>query len=167
MKTSCHLAQINIGRARAAMDDPVMAGFAARLDEINALAERSPGFVWRLKTEEGNATALRPYDDDCILINLSVWESPQHLKDYVYRGAHAQMMRQRREWFERFREPCVALWWIAAGHIPTVREAKERLSYLQMNGDSAFAFSFRNLFPAPRGARAEAAAAGRALQEQT
>lgn len=149
MKCRCHIAQVNIGRARAAIDEPLMAGFVARLDEINALADASPGFVWRLKTEEGNATSLQPYNDDRILFNLSVWESPEQLKKYVYRSAHAQVMRQRKDWFERFDAPYTALWWIAAGHIPTIAEAKERLAYLQLNGDSEFAFSFAHIFPAP------------------
>lgn len=149
MKQTCQLAQVNIGRARATIDDPVMSGFVARLDEINALAESSPGFVWRLKTDEGNATSLQPYDDERILINMSVWESPEHLKHYVYRSAHAQVMRHRKEWFERFKEAYIALWWIPHGHIPTIAEAKERLQYLHLNGESDFAFTFANIFPAP------------------
>jgi len=149
MKDCCHLAQVNIGRALGPMDGPVMAGFAARLDEINALAESSPGFVWRLKTDAGNATSLQPYEDERILINLSVWESPDHLKQFVYRSAHAQVMRQRKEWFARFGDAYVALWWIPKGDVPTIAEAKERLHYLQLNGDSEFAFSFAKLFPAP------------------
>ncbi len=151
MKCQCHIAQVNIARARAAIGDPLMAGFVARLDEINALADASPGFVWRLKTEEGNATALQPYGDERILVNLSVWTSPEHLRQYVYHSAHAQIMRRRREWFERFGAPYTALWWVEAGHIPTIAEAKERLAYLQLNGDSDFAFSFANIFAAPSG----------------
>jgi heme-degrading monooxygenase HmoA len=158
MKRPCHLAQINIARTLGAMDDPVMAGFVARLDEINALAESSPGFVWRLKTDEGNATSIQPYDDERIIINLSVWESPEHLKQFVYRSAHAQVMRQRKQWFERFKDVYLALWWIAPGHVPTIAEAKERLHYLQLNGESEFAFSFASLFPAP-GTKADVAAA--------
>ena len=123
MNRPCQLAQINIGRARGAIDTPVMAGFVARLDEINALAEASPGFVWRLKTDEGNATALQPYDDERILINMSVWTSPEHLKQFVYRSAHSEVMRQRKAWFERFHDAYQALWWIPHGHIPTIAEA--------------------------------------------
>jgi heme-degrading monooxygenase HmoA len=144
-----HIAQVNVGRALAPIDDPLMAGFVARLDDINALADASPGFVWRLKTEAGDATSLQPYDDDRILINMSVWESPEHLKHYVYRTAHAEVMRQRRQWFERFGDVYMALWWVAPGHIPTVAEAKERLAHLQQHGESDFAFSFASLLAAP------------------
>src|SRR5437764_12558909 len=98
-----HIAQVNIARMHAPLDDPVMAGFVARLAEINALADRSPGFVWRLQTEEGDATYLRPYDDDRILLNLSVWESVEQLKRYVYRRPHGAVMRRRRQWFEQFK----------------------------------------------------------------
>src|SRR5437899_10140145 len=101
MKT-LHIAQVNIGRMKAALEDPVMAGFVARLDEINALADRSPGFVWRLQTPAGNATYLRPYDDDRILFNMSVWETVEALKQYVYRSVHAELLRQRQQWFEKF-----------------------------------------------------------------
>lgn len=149
MQGPCQLAQVNIARAHAPIDDPLMAGFVARLDQINALAESSPGFIWRLKTDEGNATALQVYDDDRILFNLSVWESPQHLRQFVYRNAHAEMMKQRKAWFERVREASMALWWIAPGHIPTIADAKERLAYLQLNGETEFAFSFTSLFPPP------------------
>jgi hypothetical protein len=149
MKRRCHIAQVNIGRTHAPIDDPSMAGFVARLDEINALAEISPGFVWRLKTDYGNATSLQPYDDDRILINLSVWESPEHLTQFVYRSAHAKVMRQRKSWFERFNGIYMALWWVAPGYPPTIAEAKERLAYLQLHGETEFAFSFTRQFPAP------------------
>jgi len=149
LKHRCHIAQINVGRAHAPIDDPIMAGFVARLDEINALAEASPGFAWRLKTDDGNATSLQAYDDDRILINLSVWESPEHLKQFVYRSAHAEVMRQRKTWFERFDDVYIALWWVTPGHYPTIAEAKERLAYLQLHGESEFAFSFARPFPAP------------------
>lgn len=142
MSRQFQLAQINIARALAPMEDPVMAGFVARLDEINALAESSPGFVWRLKTDAGNATSLRPYDDDRILVNLSVWESPSQLKQFIFRSAHADVMRQRKSWFERFGKPYYALWWIPAGRIPSIDEAKERLEHLQAHGESPYAFSF-------------------------
>ena len=141
------IAQVNIARMLAPLDDPVMAGFVARLAEINALADRSPGFVWRLQTEEGDATYLRPYDDDRILFNLSVWESVEQLKDYVYRSAHGEVMRQRRQWFEKFEGMYMALWWVKVGHIPTVAEAKQRLVHLQHHGDTPFAFTFKRLFP--------------------
>jgi len=130
----------------APIGDPLMADFVALLEEINALADRSPGFVWRLQTESGNATYVRAYDDDYILFNLSVWESVEHLKDYVYRGAHAEVMRRRRQWFEKFDGSYTALWWVEAGHVPTVEEAKERLEHLRERGESEFAFSFKQIF---------------------
>lgn len=141
-----HLAQVNIGRMRAPLDQPIMAGFVARLAEINALADRSPGFVWRLQTEAGDATYLRPYDDDRILFNLSVWESVEQFKDYVYRSAHRELIRQRREWFEQMEEAYMAMWWISAGHIPTIAEAKQRLEHLRQHGETAHAFTFKCIF---------------------
>lgn len=144
-----HIAQVNIARARAPIDDPLMAGFVARLADINALAEASPGFIWRLQTEQGDATSLQPYDDERILVNLSVWETPEHLKQFVYRSAHTEVMRERKTWFERFGDVYIAMWWIDAGHRPTVEEAKQRLQHLQRNGESEFAFSFARLFSAP------------------
>jgi heme-degrading monooxygenase HmoA len=140
-----HIAQVNIARMRGPLESAVMSGFVARLDEINALADGSPGFVWRLQTPEGNATYLRPYDDDRILVNLSVWESVEALKDYVYRSAHAELLRQRREWFEQFAGAYAALWWVPAGHIPGIGEAKKRLEHLERHGPSQFAFTFKSV----------------------
>jgi hypothetical protein len=144
---SLHLAQVNIARMRAPLDDPVMAGFVARLDEINALADGSPGFVWRLQTEAGNATYLRPYDDERIIINMSVWETIEHLSAYVYQSRHSEVLRRRREWFEKLDTPVVALWWVPAGRIPSIDEAKKRIAHLQEHGPTPFAFSFRSPFP--------------------
>jgi heme-degrading monooxygenase HmoA len=144
-----HLAQINIGRVRAPMTDPLMVGFVAELEPVNALADSAPGFVWRLQTEAGDATAIRPYDDDTILINMSVWESVEALKAFVYRTHHADVMRQREKWFERLDTYFIALWWIPAGTIPTVLEAKLRLDHLRQHGESFYAFSFKKLFPSP------------------
>ena len=141
-----HLAQLNIGRLRAPTDDPVVAEFMAALDPVNALAERSPGFVWRFQTPEGNATAERPYDDDAVLVNLSVWQSVEALADYVYRSDHTAFMRRRAEWFERMREISVVLWWVPAGHTPTVADAIARLDHLRANGPSPHAFTFRHRF---------------------
>jgi hypothetical protein len=142
-----HLAQINIGRMKGPLDGPVMAGFMARLDELNALAERSPGFVWRMQGEEGNNTYLRPYEDERIIVNMSVWESIEALRGYVYNTAHAEVLKQRRDWFERFESSMLALWWISAGHIPTVEEAKQRLASLDAHGPTSFAFTFKTMFP--------------------
>lgn len=142
-----HLAQVNIGRMKAPLESAEMAGFVARLDEINALADRSPGFVWRLQTTEGNATYLRPYDDDRILFNMSVWESVEALQHYVYKTAHVELLRQRHEWFAKFEGAYAALWWVPAGHRPSVDEAKKRLAHLEANEPSPFAFTFRQTFP--------------------
>lgn len=139
------IAQINIGRIRAPLEDPLMAGFVERLAEINALAEQSPGFVWRLQTPAGDATYLRPYDDDRILINMSVWESAEALKTYAYRSAHAELLRQRQQWFEPFTGAYLALWWVPVGHRPGVDEAKKRLAHLNQHGPSQFAFTFKTI----------------------
>ncbi|MBV8212062.1 MAG: DUF3291 domain-containing protein [Verrucomicrobia bacterium] len=144
-----HLAQLNIGRVRAPMTDSLMAGFVAELEPVNALADSAPGFVWRLQTEAGDATAIRPYDDDTILINMSVWETVEALKAFVYRTHHADVMRQREQWFERLDTYFIVLWWIPAGTIPTVLEAKLRLDHLRHHGESADAFSFKKVFSPP------------------
>ena len=149
MTTQFQIAQVNIGRIRAPLEDPLMAGFVARLEDINALADANPGFVWRLKTDSGDATAFRPYDDDRILINLSVWANPADLREFVYRSAHTQVMQQRKAWFERFDGMYYALWWVPLGHIPSVGEAKDRLEHLRSRGESAHAFSFAKLYPPP------------------
>jgi hypothetical protein len=145
--STLHLAQFNIARMRGSLEDPVMRGFVERLDEINALADRTPGFVWRLATDAGNATYLRPYGDDRIIVNMSVWESVEDLRRFVYAGDHAELLRRRREWFERLDAPVVALWWVPAGHRPSIDEAKKRLGYLETHGPTPFAFTFRALFP--------------------
>ncbi len=131
------------------MDTPTMAGFAARLDEINALADAAPGFIWRLQTDAGNATSIQAFEDNLVLFNMSVWESPEHLRSFVYRSDHAGVMRQRKSWFERFDGVYLVLWWVPAGHIPTVEEAKERLAHLQRHGESPRAFSFAQIHPSP------------------
>jgi hypothetical protein len=144
-----HLAQLNIGRIRAPLDSPLMETFVRRLPDINAIADRAPGFVWRLQTEDGDATAVRPFGDDRILVNMSVWESLESLHAYVYRSGHAEVMRRRREWFERMEEAYVVLWWVPAGHRPTIGEAKERLGLLRSIGASPAAFTYRQPFPPP------------------
>ena len=142
-----HIAQVNIGRVKAPVEDPIMAGFVARLDEINALAECSPGFVWRLQTSEGNATYFRPYpEDDRILINMSVWQTIESLRHYVYQTAHAELLRQRQAWFEKFAGSYTALWWVPAGHRPGMDEATKRLAHLEKHGPTQFAFTFKATF---------------------
>ncbi len=141
-----HIAQVNIGRIRAELTDPIMSGFVNRLDEINALADASPGFVWRLKTEENNATYLRPFEDERTLLNMSVWESVESLRHFVYKTMHVELLRQRYAWFERFSGAYAALWWVPIGHIPGIDEAKQRIAHLDRNGPSEFAFTFNNVF---------------------
>ena len=151
-----HLAQVNIGRLRAAVDDPIMSGFKNQLEPINALADSSPGFVWRLQTESGDATAIKPYPDDALMaINMSVWESLEALQLFVYKTAQLSPLRDRKQWFEPLEGPILALWWIPGGHIPTVAEALARLEHLKQHGPTAHAFTFRVPFPAPAGNSAD------------
>jgi hypothetical protein len=125
-----HLTQLNVGVLRAPLDSPQLADFVAQLDPINALADEAPGFIWRLVADGANdATQIRPYDDDMIAINLSVWTSFESLWDYVYRSAHLDVMRRRRQFFQRMVEPYLALWWIPAGELPSVPDAIERLAH--------------------------------------
>ncbi|MGI5169483.1 DUF3291 domain-containing protein [Spirillospora sp. CA-253888] len=137
-----HLAQFNVAVLHHPLDDPRTADFVALLEPVNALADRAPGFVWRL-VEEGaaDATGIRPYGDD-VIINYSVWESREALWDFVYRSGHLESMRRRREWFRRHAEAHMALWWIPAGHVPTVAEGVERLEWLRAHGPSPRAFTF-------------------------
>lgn len=148
MKSKFHLAQANIARMRAPLDDPLMEGFAARLEPLNALADSSPGFVWRLQTEEGDATSVQAFDDELILFNLSVWESIEALEAYVYRSDHVAAVQKRAEWFERPTKSPLVLWWIDAGHIPTEAEAQKRFELLWQNGPTPAAFTFRTRFDA-------------------
>jgi Domain of unknown function (DUF3291) len=146
--TRFHIAQVNIGRIRAPLEDPLMDGFRNQLDVINALADATPGFVWRLQTEQGNAMGIRPFaGDERMAINMSVWESLEALQQFVYRSAHAAPLRDRRQWFEPIDGPILVLWWIPVGHIPTVAEAIERLELLKQRGPSPDAFTFRKPFP--------------------
>jgi len=145
-----HLAQANIGRFRAPIESPVMEGFRTQLDPINKLADDSPGFVWRLQTEDGDATAIRPYaDDNMMAINMSVWESLESLQGFVYKSRHVDTLRGRHQWFEQIEGPILVLWWIPVGQIPTVDDARERLAHLRQHGPTAHAFTFRTPFPAP------------------
>jgi len=144
-----HLAQLNIGVARAEMDDPIMHGFVSRLEEINALADNAPGFVWRLQSDEGDATSLRYFENDLMIVNMSVWESVEALKDYTYKSLHVELLKERKKWFEVFGKPHMVMWWVPAGHIPTIEEAMERLEHITTHGPSAEAFNFGKPFPAP------------------
>ncbi|GEM47456.1 DUF3291 domain-containing protein [Deinococcus cellulosilyticus] len=140
------LAQVNIARLLAPIDSPQLADFVSRLDEINALAENTPGFVWRLTGEGNDATSLRPYEDEMIIVNMSVWQDIESLKNYVYKSDHTQVMKERRKWFENMKEAFMVLWWIEDGHIPTVLEARDRLEHLRQHGPTPHAFTFRQTF---------------------
>ena len=141
------LAQINIARANAAFDSPELAEFMEQVDGINALADESPGFIWRLQTDEGDATGIRINDDDRLLVNLTVWESVEALREYAYRSGHMDVIRRRKEWFVPYGSTYLALWWVPAGSLPTVDEGLERLAYIDEHGASAHAFGFRQQFP--------------------
>jgi hypothetical protein len=144
-----HLAQINLARMVAPLEDPVMAGFVAQLDAVNAAADRSEGFVWRLQGDAGDATAVRVLGDPAILVNMSVWSSAESLLKYVYQSGHGPVLRDRARWFSRMTEAHLALWWIPAGTPPTVDEALRRLQFLRAHGETPFAFTFRRRFEAP------------------
>ena len=145
-----HLAQLNIASLLHPIDHPVIKEFVDNLDRINALAENSEGFVWRLKDETGNATEIEAFENPLIIANMSVWENAAYLKAYVYKSDHVNIMRKRKQWFAPSKLPFMVMWWIPEGHEPTLIEAKERLEYLQENGESAYAFSFRNIFEAQK-----------------
>ncbi|MEU8116931.1 DUF3291 domain-containing protein [Micromonospora sp. NPDC048947] len=146
--TEHHLAQLNIAQLRAPLDSPELADFVARLPEINGLADDSPGFVWRLQDESGDATALRPFGTD-VIVNLTVWQSVESLSAFVYRTVHLEPMRRRREWFVPLDGPHLVLWWLPADVLPTLGEAAERLDLLGRDGPSATAFTLREPYPAP------------------
>jgi len=137
------LAQLNIAVMKAPLDSPAMADFVANLDRINALAESAPGYVWRLQTEEGDATALRPLGDS-VIVNMSVWDDVVALNRYVYKSAHVEVMRRRKEWFERMTEAYLVLWWVPRGHRPSIEEALQRLETLRSLGPTPRAFNFRS-----------------------
>ena len=146
--TDYELAQLNIALMVAPLDSPILSDFVASLDRINAMAEQSPGYVWRLQSDEGSATAVRPFSEE-YLVNLSVWKDIESLHNYVYKSAHLAIMRRRKEWFERMRKAYTVLWWVPAGHKPTVAEAKCKLEQLRAAGPSPDAFTFKKPFPAP------------------
>ena len=147
-----HLAQVNIGRMRGTnIEDLVMQEFVENLDRINGLAEKSAGFIWRLKDEHNNATHFNPYEDKRIIINLSVWRDLESFERFVYHSDHLNFIKRRMEWFEKFEKSHLALWFIPAGHLPTISEAVHKLDYLHQRGPSAEAFDFRRKFPPPDG----------------
>lgn len=156
MTTGWHIAQLNVARAVAPLDSPELADFMAALDGINALGEASAGFVWRLKSDGGNATDIKASDDPNFIVNLTVWQSVEALFEFTYRSAHTKIMVRRREWFEKPLEAHMVLWWVPAGHLPTLEEALARLAQLRTNGPTPQAFTFKHRYPPPGQAGAPA-----------
>ena len=144
-----HLAQVNLAKMHADIDDPIMSGFVQRLSEINSLADGSKGFVWRFQTEAGDATYLRPFDDKYILFNMSVWETVEDLKNYVYISRHVELLKSKANWFAKLGEAHLALWWIQKGHHPSVEEALEKLRFITDKGPTPDAFTFAQPYPSP------------------
>lgn len=157
MTTSAHpeaayeLAQVNIARLKAPLDSPQLKDFVDNLDPVNADAEAADGYVWRLKGDAGDATDVSVFGDEWLIINLTMWRDTNALTAYMYQGRHREMLARRREWFERVQEAMTALWWVPAGHRPTVAEAESRLLHLRTNGPTPYAFTLRTSFP-PQGA---------------
>jgi hypothetical protein len=141
------LAQVNVALPRETHISAVFADFIAALAPINALAESSPGFVWRY--QEDGALFVREFGDDAIVFNMSTWESLDALADFVFKSAHSGIMRERRKWFLPMKEAYAALWWVPLGHRPSVREAEERVAHLRQHGPTPFAFTFKHPFPPP------------------
>ena len=137
-----NIAQFNIGKLVAPTDDAAVAEFMEGLEPINALADESKGFVWRLQTDEGDATSIKLFDDDLIIVNYSVWETVEQLRDFVYRSRHREYLRRRLEWFEKHAEPHLVMWWVEEGEIPTVEAAVARLEHMQDHGPDEYAFTF-------------------------
>jgi hypothetical protein len=141
-----HLAQINVAQAVADMESPEMTGFVSRLDEINAMADHAPGFIWRLQGDNGNATSVQVFDDNLLLVNMSVWKSIDALREFVYKSIHVELIQNREAWFSKMVTAHQALWWIPAGHTPTEAEGKSKLEYIREHGTSAEAFTFGRPF---------------------
>jgi len=144
-----HLAQINVGRILYPLDDPRMAGFMTQLDPVNAVADRSPGFIWRLQSSSGNAPDIPFTDDPALHMTMSVWESLDALRDFTYRAHHLEVFRDRAKWFEKLDRSSYCLWWIPIGHIPTVPEGRQRIEHFWAHGATPFSFWFAQPFPLP------------------
>jgi Domain of unknown function (DUF3291) len=145
-----HIAEINVARMKGVdINDPIMKEFVENLDKVNGIAESSEGFVWRLKDENNNATSLNPYNDEQVIINLSVWESIETLENFMYKTFHSEFLKRRKEWFQTYGKAHTAMWWIPVGKLPTLLEAIDKLDYLQKNGPTEQVFDLRNKFTAP------------------
>ena len=150
MKTEYQLAQFNVARMiGVTIEDPIMKEFVDNSDQVNLLAEKSKGFVWRLKDESNNSISFNPFNDDQVLINLSVWEDIEPLEHFTYKTFHTEFIKRRKEWFQKYGKAHYVLWWIKKNQFPTVTEAIEKLEYLQNHGPTADAFTFRSKFSKP------------------
>lgn len=149
MTQTYHLAQINLGKLKAPMGDPLIQEFVDNLDRINTLGDQSPGWVWRLQSDSGHAMNIQPFEDPLIAVNMTVWQNLESLKQFTYKSEHVDFLQRRKEWFDKFEGPFFCMWWIKAGHLPTLEEAKERLAHLENHGETAFAFTFKRPFPPP------------------
>ncbi len=143
-----YLAQVNIARAKAPMNSPLMVDFVNALDRVNALAEASEGFIWRLQSDGGNATDIVAFSDPAIIINMSVWRSVEDLFSFTHRSSHSAVVARRRSWFDKLEMPHMALWWVPAGQLPTVMDARERLDLLAKHGPTPWAFTFKQRYDA-------------------
>ena len=141
-----NLAQVNIAKMLAPIDDPIMADFVNNLDRINALADQSEGFVWRLQDIENNATAIKAFEDDTLIINMSVWKNMEFLFKFTYKSDHVEIFSRRKEWFSRIKDMHMVFWFVPVGHIPTPKEARERLDYVNKYGETPYAFTFKSKF---------------------
>ncbi|WP_329122792.1 DUF3291 domain-containing protein [Streptomyces sp. NBC_01465] len=146
---SYELAQVNIARLKFPLDSPQLKPFVDGLDPVNAVADQADGFVWRLQTEAGDATELRIFGDEWLMVNMSVWRDPNALTAFMYQGQHRELLGRRYEFFERIEEAMTALWWVPAGYRPTVTDAEARLVDLRENGPTPTAFTLRTSFPPP------------------
>ena len=140
-----HLAELNIARLKYPFDDPRIAEFADNLARVNAVADRSEGFVWRLQDESGDATSIHAFDDPMVIVNMTVWQSAEHLERFVWNTVHKQVYAKRAEWFELMQAQHFVMWWVDEGHRPTLEEARERLDHLDRHGDGDFAFGWSHL----------------------
>ncbi|MEZ0160784.1 DUF3291 domain-containing protein [Streptomyces griseorubens] len=145
--TAYELAQVNIARLKAPLDTPLLKDFVDNLDPVNADADAADGFVWRLQSDEGDATTISVFDDPWLIVNMSVWRDTDALTAFMYQGRHREMLSRRRAWFERVEEAMTTLWWVPAGHRPTVTEAENRLLHLRAHGPTPYAFTLRTAFP--------------------
>lgn len=164
-QSAYELAQVNIARLKAPLDSPQLKDFVDALDPVNAVADDSDGFVWRLQSDSGNATDVAVFGDEWLIVNMSVWRDTNALTAFMYQGQHRELLARRREWFERIQEAMTVLWWVPAGHRPTVAEAEERLLHLRAQGATAYAFTLRTSFPAGEAAPTTLSEETRALPD--